>query len=311
MRKFFVQIFLLAAFLFITGVFFAGSAAAVAPPGPGTSLGISGECVDQAGYLGPRPSGEDPCIPYDQPRLKADSCVYSGGVAGYRNSQGTCYPITNFTDYPGYSNSGSTSSISIDTKGTCGDIIGAGDIVSRAGFVQWLCSQSNSNPDRNAIEVLIEVLANYILGLGTFILVLVMALAFVQIVTAGASPEALKAGKKRLLLATSSIAVIAIGRVILDLIGVTGGNFLGVNVQAFNQNTVPEIIRAVYNYLLFVGGSLGVGMIIFGGIKMMTSAGNPQAIQGARKVIMFAVIGLLGLASIGIIITLVQRIVTG
>ncbi len=212
----------------------------------------------------------------------------------------------------------------VEGSGTCADILatqvteggGATTVerrptVSSSGFVRWLCTQSNSNPNRNAIEVVVEVLANYILGMGTFILVLIMALAFVQITTAGGSPEALKAGKKRLLLATSSIAVIAIGRVILDLIGVTGGNFLGVNVQNFNQDTVPEIIRALYNYLLFVGGSLGVGMIIFGGIKMMTSAGNPQAIQGARKIIIFAVAGLLGLASIGIIITLVQRIVTG
>lgn len=311
MQKTFIKIALVVALLFATGIFFAGSAAAAAPPPPGTSLGIAGECVDQAGYLGPRPSGEDPCIPYDQPSIRAESCVYSGGVAGYRNSQGTCYPITNFTDYPGYSSSRGTSTVRIDTKATCGDIIAAGDIVSRAGFVQWLCAQSNSNPNRNAIEVLIEVVSNYILGLGTFILVLVMALAFVQIVTAGASPEALKAGKRRLLLATTSIAAIAIGRVILDLIGVTGGNFLGVPVDNFNQDTVPQIIRAIYNYLLFVGGSLGVGMIIFGGIKMMTSAGNPQAIQGARKIIIFAVAGLLGLASIGIIITLVQRIVTG
>jgi hypothetical protein len=231
-------------------------------------------------------------------------CITSDGKPGVQTGPG-CVPKE--------LNPGLQEKIQASQKvsGTCGDIIGAGDVISSNGFVKWLCTQSNSNPNRNAIEVLVEVLANYILGLGTFVFVLIMALAFVQITTAGGSPEALKAGKKRLLLATSSIAVIAIGRVILDLIGVTGGNFLGVNVQNFNQDTVPEIIRAIYNYLLFVGGSLGVGMIIFGGIKMMTSAGNPQAIQGARKIIIFAVAGLLGLASIGIIITLVQRIVTG
>lgn len=208
-------------------------------------------------------------------------------------------------------------------NGTCADMLatsvteGDGTVnekrptVSSNGFVRWLCTQSNSNPNRNAIEVIIEVTANYILGMGTFIFVLIMALAFVQITTAGGSPEALKSGKKRLMLAVSSIAAIAIGRVILDLIGVTGGNFLGVPLDGFNKDTIPLIIKSIYDYLLFIGGSLGVGMIIFGGIKMMTSAGNPQAIQGARKIIIYAVIGLLGLASIGIIITLIQKIITG
>lgn len=208
-------------------------------------------------------------------------------------------------------------------NGTCADMLATGvtegdgtvnekrPTVSSNGFVRWLCTQSNSNPNRNAIEVIIEVTANYILGMGTFIFVLIMALAFVQITTAGGSPEALKSGKKRLMLAVSSIAAIAIGRVILDLIGVTGGNFLGVPLDGFNKDTIPLIIKSIYEYLLFIGGSLGVGMIIFGGIKMMTSAGNPQAIQGARKIIVYAVIGLLGLASIGVIITLIQKIVTG
>lgn len=250
--------------------------------------------------------------------LGAD-CTTADGQAGIQTGPGCVSKAANPTlteDNVGFG--------TVEGSGTCSDILatqvteGGGvttvekrPTVSSNGFVRWLCTQSSSNPNRNAIEVVVEVLANYILALGTFVFVLIMALAFVQIVTAGASPEALKAGKKRLLLAASSIAVIAIGRVILDLIGVTGGNFLGVNVASFNQDTIPQIIRAVYNYLLFIGGSLGVGMIIFGGIKMMTSAGNPQAIQGARKVITFAVIGLLGLASIGIIITIIQRIVTG
>lgn len=283
---------------------------ALSPPGPKLVLGISGECVDSAGYLGPRPDAGKPCVPYDQPSVKAQSCVYSGGVAGYSNSQGSCYPITNFTDYEGYGES-SGGSIRMDVKGTCGDIIGSGNTLSRDGFVQWLCSQSNSNPDRNAIEVIVEVLANYILGLGTFIFVVMIALGLVQITVAGGSPEALKSGKKRLMLAVSSVALIAIGRVVLDLIGVTGGSFLGVDVQNFNKDTVPLIINAIYGYILFVGGTLGVGMIIFGGMKMMTSAGNPQAVQASRKIIMYAVIGLLGLASIGVILQVVQRIVTG
>jgi hypothetical protein len=158
---------------------------------------------------------------------------------------------------------------------------------------------------------LVETLSNYIVGLGTFVLFVMIALAMVQIIVAGGSPESLKAGRKRLTLAVISVALLLTGRVVLDLIGVTGGTFLGVPVQDFNRETVQDIITAIYGYLLFAGGTLGVGVIIFAGIKMMTSAGNPQAIQASRKIIMYAVIGLLGLASVGVINSIIQKVLTG
>lgn len=193
-------------------------------------------------------------------------------------------------------------------KGTCNDIKADGQIIS-SGFVSTLCTGGN---DQTAIQSIVENLTNYILNIGVIVFAIMIGLGMVQVITGGASPEALKAGKKRITLAASSIALFFAARVTLDLIGVTGGGrFLGVDLNNFDQNTILELIAAAWQYIQFIGGALAVTMIIVGGIRMMTAAGNPQSIQSARKIITYAVIGLLGVASVSLIFNLIGRVITG
>lgn len=193
-------------------------------------------------------------------------------------------------------------------KGTCNDIKADGQIIS-SGFVSTLCTGGNN---QTAIESIVENLTNYILNIGVIIFAIMIGLGMVQVITGGASPEALKAGKKRITLAASSIVLFFAARVTLDLIGVTGGGrFLGVDLNNFDQNTILELIAAAWQYIQFIGGALAVTMIIVGGIRMMTAAGNPQSIQSARKIITYAVIGLLGVASVSLIFSLIGRVITG
>ncbi len=298
-------------FACIVSLSVAHTARAVSPPGPGTSLGIAGECVDNNKNLGPMPSGSNPCVAYS-PVVKAQACTYSNGAAGYKNSQGTCYPISAYTSYAAFqaTTTNTATGLSSEVKGTCAELSNDNSIVSTSGFIRWLCT-TTPDQNRNAVEVLAETLANYIIGLGTFVLILIVAIAGVQIMTGGASPEAIKAGKRRMTLALSSIALLVMGRVVLDLIGVTGERFLGVPVNAFNKDTIPAIISAITQYVFFAGGVLSIAMIIYGGFVMITSAGNPQRIQSARRVITYAVIGLALMLMAGLIVGLVGRALTG
>lgn len=199
----------------------------------------------------------------------------------------------------------SPGSLTIGGGSTCGDLKG----VISTGFVrQVLCKDDGAL----AIPSIIENLANYIISLGSFILILFIAIAGVQIMTAGGSPEALKAGKRRLTLAISSIALLVMSRLVLDLLGITGGNFLGVPIKdGFNQDTIPKIILAITGYVLFFGGVLSTAMVIYGGVVMITSAGSPQKIQQARRAITYAIIGLAIVAGAGLIYTLVSKAIVG
>jgi hypothetical protein len=58
------------------------------------------------------------------------------------------------------------------------------------------------------------------------------------------------------------------------------------------QKGVEGLIQTVINILLFIIGILSVIMIIFGGIKYTTSAGDKSKVDSAKNTIMYAVVGL-------------------
>ena len=77
--------------------------------------------------------------------------------------------------------------------------------------------------------------------------------------------------------------------------GITGGvgcgNTDGTPDTLFG--TTDSIFTAVVNTLLFLIGAICVIMLIWGGIRYTTSAGNSTAVSSAKNTIMYAVIGLI------------------
>lgn len=53
------------------------------------------------------------------------------------------------------------------------------------------------------------------------------------------------------------------------------------------------IITTITNTLLFIVGVLAVIMIIFGGIRYATSAGNSSSVTAAKNTILYAIVGLI------------------
>jgi cytochrome bd-type quinol oxidase subunit 2 len=76
-----------------------------------------------------------------------------------------------------------------------------------------------------------------------------------------------------------------------DLTGQTSGNC---NDQA--SNSVSHLITVVVNVLSVIVGVVAVIMIIFGGFRYITSAGNPEGAKSARSTILYAIIGLVVVA---------------
>lgn len=233
-----------------------------------------------------------PSAPVVQADALGQYCQNSGTNGGCGSESGNSGPIIGNPKNQGH------------YAGSCDEL--SSDI-SAGGFVrETLCPPGSSG---NAIQVIVQNLSNYILSLATIILTIMISVGFLQVMTAGGSPEGLKAGKRRIVLAVSSIALFASGRLILGLIGVTSGTFLGVDIQGgFAKKTVFDIIMAVVNYIQFTAGALAVFMVIFGGIQMVTATGNPQKIQGARKTITYGLIGFLGVLAAGLIFNIVKQI---
>jgi hypothetical protein len=58
------------------------------------------------------------------------------------------------------------------------------------------------------------------------------------------------------------------------------------------KTDLPTILKAVTNILLFVIGAVSVIIIIIGGLRYVTSAGDQNQVTGAKNTIMYAVVGL-------------------
>jgi hypothetical protein len=65
-------------------------------------------------------------------------------------------------------------------------------------------------------------------------------------------------------------------------------NFQGDNLT----ETVGLIAAVVVKDLLFIAGFVAVGFVMYGGFLMITSAGNPGAVEKGKKTISGALIGL-------------------
>ncbi len=62
--------------------------------------------------------------------------------------------------------------------------------------------------------------------------------------------------------------------------------------EAQGTDDFSTMMKAIINTLLFILGAIAVLMIVIGGIRYATSAGDSAAITGAKNTILYSVIGL-------------------
>jgi len=74
--------------------------------------------------------------------------------------------------------------------------------------------------------------------------------------------------------------------------------------------TVSDTIKSIINVLSAVAGAAAVIMIIVGGFRYVTSAGNPEGAKSARNTILYAVVGLVVIALAQLIVHFVLNKVT-
>ncbi|MBN2096138.1 hypothetical protein JW752_01930 [Candidatus Peregrinibacteria bacterium] len=77
------------------------------------------------------------------------------------------------------------------------------------------------------------------------------------------------------------------------------------------ETTINEILQFAINLILYASGSVAVFFLVLGGIRYITSFGNQDMMDGAKKTIKYAVIGLLAVilayAAVTNVIDLIYR----
>lgn len=89
----------------------------------------------------------------------------------------------------------------------------------------------------------------------------------------------------------------------------TGG--AGCPAQANAEDRVNDTIRLVINIFSFIVGVVAVIMVIIGGFKYITSAGDSTNIASAKNTILYAIVGLIIVALAQVIVRFVLRQTTG
>lgn len=69
-----------------------------------------------------------------------------------------------------------------------------------------------------------------------------------------------------------------------------------------SSTTISDTIKKVINIISVFAGAIAVLMIIIGGFRYVTSAGNAEATKSARSTIVYAVVGLVIIALAQIIV---------
>jgi amino acid transporter len=80
----------------------------------------------------------------------------------------------------------------------------------------------------------------------------------------------------------------------------------------FGRNpTVGGIILGIINLILALVGLIAVAMIVYGGFRYVTSAGNEDVVKAAKKTIINAIIGLIIVILSYVIVTAITNLAFG
>lgn len=76
-----------------------------------------------------------------------------------------------------------------------------------------------------------------------------------------------------------------------------------------NDNLLGGILKDVINVMLYLAGAIAVIMVVVGGIRYITSDGDPGAASKAKSTIIYALVGLVvAIMSFGIVNFVLDRI---
>lgn len=167
---------------------------------------------------------------------------------------------------------------------------------------------TNENP-AGGFKIIIDFIANILVALFGIIAVLTLIVSGVQISASAGSENVVKSAKENVFKVVTGLVLIISFRAILSLIdtafqGVeTGYLFSTASGNSLANEGIPRLLGNIISITSFFSGIVAVIFIIVGGIRLITSAGSPKAIEGARKTIIYAVAGLvLSISAYGILV---------
>jgi len=147
--------------------------------------------------------------------------------------------------------------------------------------INWQGADASTNP--------VEVAVNFMLQLAAGLSLIYIVIAAVRLTTSSGDPQAIAAGRKTIIFAIVGLIISVMGLVITSIIQTEAARIAGSSDPFFGGD---GIVTVVVEKLSFAVGVASVIMLIIGGLRYITSGGQPQSAQAARNTIIYAIIGL-------------------
>lgn len=90
-----------------------------------------------------------------------------------------------------------------------------------------------------------------------------------------------------------------------------GDNIPSVSDATGGATDLKALVLQIVDYFLLFLGLIAVIMVIYGGVTYVTSAGNDEAIGNAKKIIMYALIGIVVILLSFVVVNAVLKAGTG
>ncbi|MCB9834543.1 hypothetical protein H6792_00725 [Candidatus Nomurabacteria bacterium] len=171
-----------------------------------------------------------------------------------------------------------------------------------SSFFDQFCKGSSAEGLDLVYEIVNNV-ANILVVIAVGVAVPIIMFSGIQIMLGGVGPEQIKQGKQRITRIVTALFGVIGFNVILDLLSQDGPIFKGTNFTEGNLVSIAQqIIANLVVLLTAIIGIVSVYMFITAGIKMLTSSGNPKAIESAKNTILYAIIGMAVALFAGVIV---------
>lgn len=164
-------------------------------------------------------------------------------------------------------------------------------------------------------SAVIDFFVNFITGLFLAGVVLVIVVSGVQISASAGNPEVIKNAKSNISKAIVGVVLLISARAILSIFGIystpgfTPPVTLFQGVDTSSLDSVQKVIANAITIATGIGSIVSVLFVMFGGVRYIIAAGNPESLKSAKSTITYALVGLMiSLMAYGIVSFVIERL---
>jgi hypothetical protein len=144
-------------------------------------------------------------------------------------------------------------------------------------------------PKAELDESTIQGWVEFLIQFAAILALIYVLIGAIRLTVSAGDPQQVASGRKTLIYSLVGLGISVMGMVITSYVQALGARAAGETTNPFFGTN--GVLTILVSQLGFVVGVASVIMVILGGFRYITSAGQPQSAQAARNTIVYAIVG--------------------